>query len=36
MLMNACPMADILSDLSSQLSELKSYKEQAEFDMAPS
>ncbi|KAK5288286.1 hypothetical protein LTR16_003418 [Cryomyces antarcticus] len=32
----ACPMADILSELTSQLAELKAFKEQADFAMAPS
>lgn len=36
MLTQACPMAEILSDLSSQLEELKSFKEQTDFAMAPS
>jgi len=36
MLNQACPMSDILGELSSQLEELKMYKEQADFTMAPS
>jgi adenylate cyclase len=36
MLSQACPMSDILGELSSQLEELKTYKEQADFTMAPS
>nr|POF13463.1 adenylate cyclase [Quercus suber] len=36
MLNQACPMSDILSELTSQLAELKTYKDQADFDMAPS
>lgn len=36
MLSQACPMSDVLSELSSQLEELKTYKEQADFTMAPS
>ena len=36
MLSQACPMSDILSDVASQLGELKMLKEQADFDMAPS
>lgn len=35
MLNQACPMSDILGELSSQLAELKTFKEQADFDMAP-
>ena len=36
MLNQACPIADILGELTSQLAELKSYKEQeaANFDAA--
>ncbi|KAI7210444.1 hypothetical protein KC352_g17191, partial [Hortaea werneckii] len=36
MLRQACPMSDILTDLTSQLDELKMYREAAEMDMAPS
>lgn len=36
MLTQACPMSDILGELSTQLDELKTYKEQADFTMAPS
>jgi len=36
MLSQACPMSDILDDLTSQLSELKHLKEEADFPMAPS
>jgi len=36
MLDQACPMSEILTDLTSQLDELKTYKEQADFPMAPS
>ena len=36
MLDQACPMADIFSDLTSQLAELKAYKENNDIDMAPS
>ena len=36
MLNQACPMADILTELSGQLQELKQLKEQADIDMAPS
>ena len=36
MLAQACPMTDILTDLSSQLDELKTFKEQSDFTMAPS
>lgn len=36
MLDQACPMAEILSELSSQMDELKWFKEQADFTMAPS
>lgn len=36
MLDQACPMADIFSDLSSQLEELKAFKENNDIDMAPS
>ena len=36
MLDQACPMADILETVSSQLEELKTMKEQVDFDMAPS
>lgn len=36
MLNQACPMSDILGELQSQLDELKTYKEQADFTMAPS
>jgi len=36
MLNQACPMSDILGELTSQLEELKMYKEQAgDFDIAP-
>ncbi len=35
MLNQAGPMSDILGELSSQLEELKTYKEQADFTMAP-
>ena len=36
MLDQACPMTDILSDLTSKLDELATLKEQADFTMAPS
>ena len=36
MLTQACPMSDILGELSAQLDELKTYREQADFTMAPS
>lgn len=36
MLNQACPMSDILGELQAQLDELKSFKEQADFTMAPS
>ena len=40
MMTQACPMSDILGELSSQLNELQSLRkeasEQAEFTMAPS
>jgi adenylate cyclase len=36
MLSQACPMSDILNELSSQLTELKTMKASADFDMAPS
>lgn len=36
MLNQACPMSDILGELTSQLGELKAFKEQADFTMAPS
>ncbi|KAK4984663.1 hypothetical protein LTR50_006454 [Elasticomyces elasticus] len=36
MLGTACPMALVLGELASQLKELQSYKEQADFTMAPS
>nr|POE48068.1 adenylate cyclase [Quercus suber] len=36
MLNQACPMSEILGNLTSQLAELKTYKEQADFPMAPS
>jgi adenylate cyclase len=36
MLNQACPMSEILGELSSQLEELKTFKEQADFTMAPS
>ena len=36
MLTQACPMADIMGDLASQLEELKSYRAQeADFESAP-
>lgn len=35
MLNQACPMDEILGELASQLQELKTYKEEADFDMAP-
>lgn len=35
MLSKACPMSEILSDLALQLEELKTFKEQADFDIAP-
>lgn len=36
MLTQACSMSDILDEVSSQLAELKTFKEQADFDIAPS
>ena len=36
MLTQACPMSEIMSDVASQLEELKMLKEQADFTMAPS
>jgi adenylate cyclase len=36
MLEQACPMADILGEVASQLDELKVLRRQADFDMAPS
>lgn len=36
MLEQACPMHDILTDVASQLSELKELRRQADFEMAPS
>jgi adenylate cyclase len=35
MLEQACPMADILSEVASQLDELKVLRRQADFEMAP-
>ena len=35
MLQQACPMADILGEVASQLGELKALRRQADFDMAP-
>jgi adenylate cyclase len=36
MLEQACPMADILGEVASQLDELKVLRLQADFEMAPS
>ena len=36
MLEHACPMTDIFADLTSQLAELQTYRDQADFPMAPS
>ncbi|KAF2487445.1 adenylate cyclase protein [Neohortaea acidophila] len=36
MLTQACSMSEILEDVASQLAELKTFKEQADFDIAPS
>lgn len=36
MLNQACPMSDVLGELQSQLDELRAYKEEADFSMAPS
>lgn len=36
MLEQACPMADILGEVASQLDELKVLRRQADFEMAPS
>lgn len=35
MLEQACPMADILGEVASQLDELKVLRRQADFEMAP-
>ncbi|EMC95818.1 hypothetical protein BAUCODRAFT_71294 [Baudoinia panamericana UAMH 10762] len=35
MLAQACPMSDILSEMTTQLEELRMMKEQADFDIAP-
>lgn len=36
MLEQACPMADIMGELTAQLDELKQLKAEADFSMAPS
>jgi adenylate cyclase len=36
MLEQACPMADVLAEVASQLDELKVLRQQADFEMAPS
>jgi adenylate cyclase len=36
MLAQACPMADVLGELTNQLVELAALREQADFAMAPS
>lgn len=36
MLNQACPMADVFGELSSQLAELKAFKENNDIDIAPS
>lgn len=35
MLSQACPMSDILGELQAQLDELKTFKAEADFAMAP-
>ena len=35
MLEQACPMADVLAEVASQLDELKVLRRQADFEMAP-
>lgn len=35
MLTQACPMSDILGEVQSQLDELKMYKAQEDFEIAP-